>query len=198
VRLVFMGTSTSPAGRQAADAARRTAAELGVLDRLVFFNEGWVRYDERANWLLDADCAISTQFEHLETRFAFRTRILDCLWTGVPVVCTRGDDLAALIEGRDLGATAPENDHVAVAIALERVLSNGRNSYAGRLASAAESFRWARVAEPLVRYANRGRPSARSRAPLRGRRALHAARSGGYRLGRAGLNAVGLRDWPTL
>jgi glycosyltransferase involved in cell wall biosynthesis len=198
VRLAFMGASTSPAGRQASDAARRIAAELGVLDRIVFFNDRWVAYDERSDWLLDADCAISTQLEHLETRFAFRTRLLDCFWARLPVVCTRGDDLAALVEARELGATAAENDHVAVAAALERVLSNGRSAYAARLAGAAESFTWARVAEPLVRYATAGRPAARSRAPLGGRRPLHAARAGGYRLGRAGLNVVGLRDWPTL
>jgi glycosyltransferase involved in cell wall biosynthesis len=195
VKLVFMGASQSPAGRRAADATRAVAAELGVLDQRVFFNEAWVPYDRRADWLLEADCAISTHHEHLETRFAFRTRLLDCFWAGVPVVCTQGDDLSALIEREDVGVAVPEGDHAAVAAALDRVLGAGRGAYAERLAGVAESFAWERVAEPLVRFVGAGAAPKRSRRPLH---PLHAARVAGYRAGRATLNAVGLRDWPTL
>ena len=53
---------------------------------------------KRADWLLEADCAISTHEDHLETRFAFRTRLLDCFWSALPVVCTGGDELADLVE----------------------------------------------------------------------------------------------------
>ena len=198
VRLVFMGASQSPAGRRAADATRAVAAELGVLDTLVFFNDAWVPYEARANWLLEADCAISTHHEHLETRFAFRTRLLDCFWAGVPVVCTQGDDLSALVEREDVGAAVPEGDHAAVASALEHVLSQGRAAYAPRLARVAESFAWPRVAEPLARFVAAGRPAPSERRPRGGRHPVHATRAAGYRMGRATLNAVGLRDWPTL
>ena len=193
-----MGAARAGRSRGPRTQARAAGRGARLLDRSSTSTTRGCRTSERADWLLDADCAISTHREHLETRFAFRTRLLDCFWAGVPVVCTQGDDLAARVEREELGATAPENDHLAVAAALERVLSSGRSAYAARLASAAESFKWARVAEPLVRYATAGRPAARSRAPLGGRRPLHAARAGGYRLGRAGLNAVGLKDWPTL
>ena len=37
-------------------------------------------YDERADYLLDADVGVSTHFPHIETEFSFRTRILDYLW----------------------------------------------------------------------------------------------------------------------
>ncbi|MBA2476756.1 MAG: hypothetical protein H0V40_12485, partial [Actinobacteria bacterium] len=37
--------------------------------------------------------AVSAHFDDVETRFAFRTRLLDCLWAGLPVVTTRGDAL---------------------------------------------------------------------------------------------------------
>ena len=109
-------------------------------------------YGARAAWLLEADCAVSTHVEHLETRFAFRTRLLDCLWAGLPIVCTRGDELAERVEREDLGATVPERDPEALAAALERVLDRGRAAHAPALAAAAEDFRWARVAEPLIRW----------------------------------------------
>src|SRR5215210_6921404 len=94
LRLVFMGTSGAA---QARDAEAR-ARDLGLLGRVVRFNDGWVPYAERGAWLLQADCAVAAHHDHLETRFAHRTRLLDCLWAGLPVVCTRGDELAERIE----------------------------------------------------------------------------------------------------
>lgn len=61
------------------------------------FNDSWEPYAERDEWLAAADCAISTHVEHLETRYSSRTRLLDCFWAGLPVVCTTGDDLAARV-----------------------------------------------------------------------------------------------------
>src|SRR5664280_3299763 len=45
-------------------------------------------YTERSDHLLDADVGVSTHFDHVETEFSFRTRILDYLWTGLPIVAT--------------------------------------------------------------------------------------------------------------
>src|SRR3954468_97186 len=39
--LVLMGASRGAAGRRGAEATRRLAADLGVLDRVVFFNDEW-------------------------------------------------------------------------------------------------------------------------------------------------------------
>ncbi len=63
------------------------------------------RTRERATWLMDADCLVSTHLDHLESNFSFRTRLLDCFWAGVPAVCTAGDELSELIERCDGGVT---------------------------------------------------------------------------------------------
>ena len=81
----------------------RSRASWACYGSVVHFHETWVPYDERGAWLAQADCAISTHAEHLETRFAFRTRLLDCFWSGLPVVCTEGDDLADRVAREDLG-----------------------------------------------------------------------------------------------
>jgi glycosyltransferase involved in cell wall biosynthesis len=195
-RLVFMGAATNVASRAATERAQALAAQLDVLDRVVFFNDRWVPYEERAAWLLEADCAISTHVEHLETRFAFRTRLLDCFWAGLPVVCTRGDDLAALIERDQLGAVIPEGDAEAAAAALASVLERGRDAYRAGLAQAAEAYRWERVAVPLVRYVTGDvePPPLGPRAP---RRAGRLARDAAFRGGAATLNRLGL-PWPRL
>jgi glycosyltransferase involved in cell wall biosynthesis len=187
-RLVFMGAGGHPAAQRAAGEARRAAREAGLLDRSVFFNERWVPYAERAGWLLDAACAVATHREHLETRFAFRTRLLDCFWAGLPIVCTAGDELAERV-GRDgLGETVAPGDVEGLARALERVLDRGRHSYAAPLAAVAAEFAWPRAAAPLAAFATAVTPPP---SPLGkdapGRTPGHRARSLAYRALRPGL-----------
>jgi glycosyltransferase involved in cell wall biosynthesis len=196
VRLVFMGAARQVPAQRATEGAQALARDLGLLDRVVFFNEAWVAYDRRADWLLEADCALSMHEDHLETRFAFRTRLLDCFWAGLPVVCTAGDELADVIEAEDAGAAVAAGDAHAAAAALTRVLERGRDAYRPALERIAARYRWDVVAAPLIRYvqsdAPPGRPAHRTRRPG------HALRGGAYRLARAALNGVGLRDWPRL
>jgi glycosyltransferase involved in cell wall biosynthesis len=172
LRLVFMGGAADhPAAAQSTREARALAEELGLLGSVVHFHDSWVPYGERGAWLTQADCAISAHAEHLETRFAYRTRLLDCFWAGVPVVCTSGDDLADYVARERLGAVAPPGDVHALAQALEEVLENGRDSYSARLAAAAEQQGWERMAAPLARWIAEPRPSTR---PGDSRGALHA------------------------
>ncbi|HTZ87495.1 MAG TPA: glycosyltransferase [Solirubrobacteraceae bacterium] len=162
LRLVFMGGAPShPAAAESTRSARALAAELDLLDSVVHFHDSWVPYDERGAWLAQADCALSAHAEHLETRFAYRTRVLDCFWARLPIVCTSGDELAERIQRERLGAVAPPQDVPALASALAQVLDAGRVGYADRLAVAAEQSSWERVARPLARWLATPRPNAR-------------------------------------
>jgi glycosyltransferase involved in cell wall biosynthesis len=178
-------------------AARRLAAELGILDRHVFFHDGWVPYAERASWLLDADCALACHDQHLETRFSFRTRYLDCLWAGLPLVCTEGDVLADRVDREGLGLTVPARDPQAVADALDAVLTRGRAAYAEPLARAAADYTWSRAARPLIEILLGPAPP----APLGDgvpRRPGHTLRSAAYITAKTALNAAGIEEWPRL
>ena len=196
VRLVFMAASGRGSAAAATEQAMRLAAELGVRDTTVLFNDDWVPYGRRADWLMASDCMVSTHREHLETRFAFRTRILDCFWSGLPTVCTSGDELSDRIERDDLGEAVPEQDPEALAGAIERVLVRGRASYAERIAATAAELTWDRVAEPIVRWIESGEQPPRIGAGLT-RRPVHAARSIAFRGAVEALRATG-RDWPRL
>jgi glycosyltransferase involved in cell wall biosynthesis len=151
-RLVFMFAKGGggPAQRETR-AARELAQRLGALDRIVFFNEEDISYRERASWLMDADCIVSTHFDHLEAEFSFRTRLLDCFWAGVPAVCTAGDELSELIEEHEGGVTAPPGDTDAVADGILEVLGRGRDAYRQRLQAAGADLAWPKVVEPLRR-----------------------------------------------
>ena len=105
-KLVFLGADPERAAGASAHAqAKALAGELGLLGDGVLFHEQWLTYDERADWLLDAACAVSCHDRHLETHFAFRTRYLDCFWAGLPLVVTEGDVLADRVAREGLGAT---------------------------------------------------------------------------------------------
>ena len=158
--------------------AREHAERLGILDRHVFFFD-WVPYDARANVLLDAEIGVSAHHLSLETRYAWRTRLLDYIWAGLPMVCTRGDGLAARVEAEGLGLGVEPGDVDGFAAALGRLLDDTAFSAACRARSldAAASLTWPAVVAPLGAYCRAPRrtgvaPAAPSRRSL-ARRAAH-------------------------
>lgn len=156
-RLYFLGVKhpnpDAPEMRMAAE-ARALSEELGLLDTVVFFNSGWVPYEERADYLLDADVGVSTHLDHLESAFSFRTRILDYFWAGLPVVCTAGDTLATQIEGNDLGRVVPPLDVDSLEMALEAMLFDDklRAEVGARVREHARAMTWERILPPLVDF----------------------------------------------
>jgi glycosyltransferase involved in cell wall biosynthesis len=157
VRLLFMGVAHPNPDVPEMDVVGRSlalAAELGVLGTHVFFNEQWVEYADRQNYLLEADAGVSTHFQHIETTFSFRTRILDYLWAGLPIVTTDGDAFAELVGAEALGGVVPESDVEALAAALESVLYDDAVHAAAtaNVACAREAFRWERTLAGLTEF----------------------------------------------
>ncbi len=184
--LVFMGGAGGhPVAQRAERSAREVARELGVLGGRVIFHDGWVPYSDRDQWLAQAACGISAAHDHLETRFAFRTRVLDCLWARLPIACTSGDEMADRIAREDLGAVAAPGDAEGLAAAIESVLARGRSAFAGRLADAARHSTWTTAAQPLLRWVADAEPPVRpsDRHAVRPQPAQRA-RALAYRAGR--------------
>jgi glycosyltransferase involved in cell wall biosynthesis len=164
LRLVFLGMrhpNPDVPEMGMAGQTRRLAQTLGLTGEQVFFNETWVPYADRQNWLLDADAGVTTHFEHVETTFAFRTRVLDYLWAGLPIVTTDGDAFAELVAAEQLGVVVPAGDPAALAAALQRVLYDD-DFAAGcrdRIAAVAEHYTWETVLAPLVEFCRHPRPA---------------------------------------
>ncbi|HEX5492940.1 MAG TPA: glycosyltransferase [Mycobacteriales bacterium] len=165
VRLYFLGMAhpdpLMPQMRTAVDALELSGA-LGLTGRHVFFNEGWVPYAERQNYLLDADLGVSTHLDHLETTFSFRTRILDYLWAGLPIVSTRGDSFGDLIDREGLGRAVPEGDPGALAAALGELLADRAVAARCRenIARVRPRFTWEQALAPLLRFCEQPRRAA--------------------------------------
>ena len=141
------------------------AKQLGLFDRHVFFNFGWMPYAERQNALIDADIGVSTHFQHLETHFSFRTRLLDYIWAGLPIVSSEGDYFAELIRKQDLGEVVPCQDENRLAEAILKLLSSEERLCAikSRLRILRESFYWEKVVEPIEAALQRFSPRVKER-----------------------------------
>ncbi|UCC65357.1 MAG: glycosyltransferase [Anaerolineae bacterium] len=163
VRLFFMGVK-HPNPRvhpmRMAKRAMHLSDELGLTDKTVFFND-WVPYEERENYLLEADLGISLHLPHIETHFAFRTRLLDCLWAGLPMIVTSGDTLARLVCEHALGCVvAPEDvENVAGAILALLAEPGARARRAAQFTLVRQRFSWDRAIEPLARFCAAPRPA---------------------------------------
>ncbi|HYA87348.1 MAG TPA: glycosyltransferase [Nitrospirota bacterium] len=133
------------------DAFMARALALGLLDSTVFVNAGWTSYVERANYLLEADAGISLHRDSLETRFAFRTRILDYLWAGLPVIASKGDCWADIIEKQGLGITVSPGDVDSVMNAILKLADNKqlKEQYRDNVRSAAAGYRWDQLVEKI-------------------------------------------------
>lgn len=157
VRLFFLGMKhPNPDVPEMAMAlsTRQLSDELGLTGTTVFFHEDWVAYEDRVNYLMDADVGVSTHFDHVETAFSFRTRILDYLWAGLPIVCSQGDAFGDLVEREGLGETVPVEDYPALAAALLRLLQDGTHAATVRanVRRVAAGMTWEQVLEPLLSY----------------------------------------------
>jgi glycosyltransferase involved in cell wall biosynthesis len=165
VRLFFQGTKhPHPGVPEMAIVAesRELADRLGVLDTAVFFNDSWVAFDDRQNYLTEADAGVSTHHAHIETTFSFRTRILDYLWAELPMVVTEGDHFADLVEREGLGRVVPAGDVDALVDALEQVLFDEEFIARARanIGRVRQAYYWNVTLAPLVDFVARAHRAA--------------------------------------
>lgn len=145
-----------------ATAAVDLADQLSLTGKTVFFNEGWVPYEERANYLLESDIGISCHLQHVETTYSFRTRVLDYFWAELPIIVTRGDALSEIVERRSLGLTVEAGDVPGLASAIRRMVEDETLAQESRLnvSKLRPELSWSQTVFPLDRFC-----SAPRRAP---------------------------------
>lgn len=163
VRLIFPGTRhpnpiLADMPTRLTD-AMRLSEELGLRDVSVFFGD-WIPYQDWANLLLECDLALTLHHDTLETRLAFRSRVLEYIWCGLPIVATRGDATSELVERYRLGVVVDYEDADAVAEAICRLLDEADNARKARFAEARKALTWETLAAPLVDYCRDPSPAA--------------------------------------
>ncbi len=155
VRLLFPGTR-HPAPWMAKmpthnEVAIQTAQELGLLDRAVFFGK-WVPYADWPNVLLESDVALTLHYDTMETRLAFRSRVLDYIWAELPVVATQGDATSELVAKYGVGIVVGHKNVDSVAEAILHLLELPRQDFSDRFEKARQFLTWEQAARPLVEF----------------------------------------------
>ena len=182
IKLVFMGVRHPRPGARfprMAEKAFELARGLGAYDTSVFFTEDWIPYEARGNYLLEADIGINCQMNHLETRFAFRTRVLDYLWAGLPIISSRGDCLSKDIERYELGRVVDAGDVAGWEKAILMMTSKEwRDRCTANVREYAKDLQWENVVRPIAEFCRHPRlaldkmvPRNLSQAELERRRA---------------------------
>jgi glycosyltransferase involved in cell wall biosynthesis len=171
VRLVFPGTrhpNPQVAGIPTHnEVALQTAQDLGLLGRAVLFGE-WVPYADWPNVLLESDVALTLHEDTLETRLAFRSRVLDYIWAGIPVVATRGDATSDLIARYEVGIVVDYHDIDGVAEAMLRLLDMPHATFGERFEKARQELTWEHAARPLVEFCRHPRRAPDKATPFLG------------------------------
>jgi glycosyltransferase involved in cell wall biosynthesis len=183
IKLVFVGSSYPSLGSLGLGnrflEALNLSRSLGLYNRSVFFDLGWVPYDEMKDYTLEADLSVCTYFQGLETNFSLRTRFLDIFWAEVPLVCTRGDVLADLVDEHQLGITVNEGDVTAVAAAIRKLVDDRQFSEECKrnLRAIKSCLTWEVALDPLIKFCNDGesiaKPKSERIVPLVSRIAGH-------------------------
>ena len=170
--LFFENPNPETTPQRAYARARAGARDLDPAGESIVFSP-WLPYGARADLYAASDLLVSISADGLESDLAFRTRLLDAAWGGVPCVAVGGGTLARQLEEAG-AARRVERDPRALSRAILEMLGSGdRPREAARRFAAGRT--WSRVAEPLAAWCRRceidpgRRPfpvAAAARAPL--------------------------------
>jgi len=138
----------------AAALTRRVAEERGWLGSSVRF-ESWRPFERRFELPLAADLAVVTHSPGLETDLSLRTRMVDLLWLGLPVVATAGGSMSRFVDAVGAGRTVAPGDPAEFAEAVCGFLTDAESretaGEAGRRWAAGK--KWSTVSRPLLDFA---------------------------------------------
>jgi glycosyltransferase involved in cell wall biosynthesis len=154
-RLLFARNPNAGSTPQALLAAvERWVAERGASwDRRIELFD-WAPFERRFDLLRDVSLLVSTHADGIETRLSLRTRFLDAMAAGCPVITSDGGTVARIVRESGAGWVVPRGEAGALAHALREILTApavaSSRAEIGR--ATARSFAWSRVLAPLERF----------------------------------------------
>lgn len=152
-KLLFPGTRhpnpAVPAMRKVEE-AKVLVAELRLQDVVIFGD--WVPREAWNAYLARADVGLSLHPDTYETHLAYRSRLLDYIWAGLPMVVTRGDETSKLVSRFQLGRVVDYEDVEGVAVAISDVLARPQTAFSAGFAEARQTLTWETAAQPLIAF----------------------------------------------
>lgn len=147
IKLVFFGVKHPNPDVPAMQEASKTidlSKELNLLNKTVFIHEDWVPYDERINYLLEADAAVNTTKDTIESEMSHRTRVLDHFLANLPTLATAGDYLSdEVINKYDLGiVVSPENEAELAQAIIDIVEEKNNSKFRKNVQAIRQEYDW--------------------------------------------------------
>ena len=111
-------------------------------------------WDEIAGLFRDAWLLVAPHRPSLETRLSLRTRFLDAMAAGCPVVTSAGGAMSRMLREHGAGWVVPPGDGEALALALSEALEDedARERSRSGARELLRAFAWDQALEPLVRF----------------------------------------------
>jgi glycosyltransferase involved in cell wall biosynthesis len=126
---------------RAAALVRERAGELGIAEAIEIVD--WVAHAERRARLARADAAVTLDPGGIEARYAFRTRLVDALAAGLPVIATTGEFVADEAAAHGAGFAVPASKPHALANLLVELADDPARLTSARARAAAVAAGWA-------------------------------------------------------
>jgi glycosyltransferase involved in cell wall biosynthesis len=120
---------------------RERAGELGIEDAIEIVD--WVAHADRRARLARADAAVTLDPGGIEARYAFRTRLVDALAAGLPVIATTGELVADEAAAHGAGFAVPASKPRALANLLVELADDPARLTSARARAAAVAAGWA-------------------------------------------------------
>jgi len=120
-KLEFVSTGGRvPFSPEKYDRFRKMVENSQFRDR--FKLHGWIEYDKLLEIYRSASVAVYADIPVLESILGARTRVLDWIVRGIPVICTDGAEISEDISMHELGIVVPQQDYQALAEALMKLV----------------------------------------------------------------------------
>jgi glycosyltransferase involved in cell wall biosynthesis len=154
IKLVFLGTKHPnddvPAMAET-EIAREHATKLGLINKYVFFLDGWLPYADRIHYLRRANTALYAHKPSIESRFSHRTRVLDHILMSLPTIATKGDYFSDYISDHNLGITVEPFDSDAMAKAIVQLMNDKKmlETIINNIQAIQPEFEWSYTLQPL-------------------------------------------------
>ena len=129
------------------------AKKSGLYGKSIIFRE-WTPFEERIPLLHLSKIGVSLHKKHIETRFSFRTRLMDYIWAGIPMVLSGRDVLSEELASSGVAEIVLDNNPQSIADAVSKLLDNpDKMDISTTFSNLRSRYRWERVLAPIAELA---------------------------------------------
>lgn len=128
----------------------------GLLDKNIHIID-WMPYNERTKAYFSSSLSLCLYPESFETELSFRTRILDFLYGGLPVIALKGSQLEKLISEVD-GAFFVERERGLILKKIKEIIKIDKEKRIEFSKNIRKKFGWEVVLKPLLDYISKLKP----------------------------------------